>query len=291
MQRKADSMECLADVRAILGEGPCWSVRDQRLLWVDINAPELFEWTETNGLSRHPLTEKICSIVPRDSGGFIGAGHNGVLAFDDAYQIKHLFNPEAHLPENRFNDGKVDRAGRFWAGTMDHAEQASNGTLYRIDPDLGCTAIDTGYRVTNGPAFSVDGRIMYHTDSALQRVYAFILDSKGNATHRKLFLQFKHEDGYPDGMTVDAENCLWIAFWDGWCIRRFSPDGEMLLEVPMPVQRPTSVAFGGTDMDRIFISSASRDLTAEERCGQPDAGGLFSFKPGVRGIAEMPFAG
>jgi xylono-1,5-lactonase len=132
---------------------------------------------------------------------------------------------------------------------------------------------------------------MYHTDSAIQRVYAFTLDQHGHATDRKLFLQFQHEDGYPDGMTVDAEDCLWIAFWDGWCIRRFSPDGEMLLEVPVPVQKPTSVAFGGEDMDRIFISSASRDLTAEELRNQPNAGGLFSFKPGVCGIAELPFAG
>jgi xylono-1,5-lactonase len=284
-------MECLADVGAILGEGPCWSVRDQCLLWVDINAPELFSWSEANGLSRHPLDEKICSIVPRASGGFIGAGHEGVLAFDNAYQITRLFNPEAHLPGNRFNDGKVDRAGRFWAGTMDHAEQADNGTLYRIDADLGCTAIDTGYRVTNGPAFSVDGRIMYHTDSASQQVYAFALDEQGNATDRKLFLQFKQADGHPDGMTVDAENCLWIAFWNGWCMRCFSPEGEMLLEIPVPVQMPTSVAFGGADMDRIFISSASRDLTAEQLRHQPNAGGLFSFKPGVRGIAELPFAG
>ena len=284
-------MECLADVRAILGEGPCWSVRDQCLLWVDIKTPRLFRWSEGEGHSDKALSEKICSITPRASGGYIGAGHEGILAFDDAVHITRLFSPESHLPGNRFNDGKVDRAGRFWAGTMDNAEQADSGTLYRIDADLGCTAIDTGYRVTNGPAFSADGRIMYHTDSAIQRVYVFALDAHGNATDRKLFLQFMHQDGYPDGMTVDAENCLWIAFWDGWCIRRFSPEGEMLLEVPVPVQKPTSVAFGGADMDRIFISSASRDLTMEELRDQPNAGGLFSFLPGIRGIAEMAFAG
>lgn len=284
-------MECLADVRAILGEGPCWSVRDQNILWVDINSPRLFRCSETEGLSRNVLSERVCSIMPRASGGYIGAGYDGILALDDAFRITRLFNPESPLPGNRFNDGKIDRAGRFWAGTMDHAEQADSGSLYRIDADLGWTAIDTGYRVTNGPAFSADGRIMYHSDSAIQRVYAFALDEYGNASERKVFLQFEHEDGYPDGMTVDAEDCLWIAFWDGWCIRRFSPEGEMLLEVPVPVQKPTSVAFGGAGMDRIFISSASRDLTAEELRNQPKAGGLFSFKPRVRGIAELPFAG
>lgn len=284
-------MECIADVRAILGEGPCWSVRNQSLFWVDINEPRLFEWNAATGVATHPLSENICSIVPRASGGYIGAGYNGLVRLDAAFNITSLGNPEPEMPGNRFNDGKVDPAGRFWAGTMDHAEKAASGTLYRIDTDLSWTAIDTGYRVTNGPAFSTDGRTMYHTDSAVQRIYAFVLDADGNAIDRKLFLQFKHEDGYPDGMTVDADNCLWVAFWDGWCIRRFSPEGVLLAEISVPVQRPTSVAFGGSNMEQIFISSASRDLTRSELVGQPNAGGLFSFKPGVRGIAEQPFAG
>ena len=284
-------MQCVADVRAILGEGPCWSVRDQSLLWADINAPHLFQWSANSGKQCQTLSENICSIVPRASGGYIGAGYNGLLGLDAAFNIARLGNPEPGLPGNRFNDGKVDRAGRFWAGTMAHAENANSGTLYRIDADLSCTAIDTGYRVTNGPAFSVDGRILYHTDSALQRIYSFALDAHGTATDRALFLQFKPEDGYPDGMTVDAENCLWVAFWDGWCIRRFSPEGTLLAQIPVPVQRPTSVAFGGAGMDRMFITSAARDLTEAEIIGQPNAGGLFSFEPGVRGVAELPFAG
>ena len=284
-------MECLAAVRAILGEGPCWSLRDQSLLWVDINEPRLFRWSAETGVDCHSLSEKICAIVPRASGGYIGAGYKGLLAFDTTFNITPVGNPEPDLPGNRFNDGKVDRAGRFWAGTMDHFEKSDSGALYRVDAELGWVQVDTGYRVTNGPAFSVDGRNMYHSDTALQRVYAFSLDRHGKATNRKLFLQFNPEDGYPDGMTVDADDCLWIAFWDGWCIRRFSPEGKLLAEIPVPVQRPTSVAFGGADMDRIFITSASRDLTDAERTGQPNAGGLFSFRPGVRGVAEIPFAG
>jgi xylono-1,5-lactonase len=282
-------MDCLADVRAILGEGPCWIEREQSLLWTDINQPCLFRWNERDGVTRLPTSEAICSIMPRASGGYIGAGYNGLLAIDANFAATPLGNPEPGLPGNRFNDGKIDRAGRFWAGTMDHTEVAASGTLYRIDVDLNWTAIDTGYRVTNGPAFSVDGRTMYHTDSALQRVYRFVLDAHGNVGERQLFLQFTPEHGYPDGMTVDAEDCLWIAFWDGWCIRRFSPDGALLLEVPVPVQRPTSVAFGGAGCDRIFISSASRDLSDAELSAQPTAGGLFSFMPGVSGVPELPF--
>lgn len=174
---------------------------------------------------------------------------------------------------------------------MDHREANASGSLYRIDPDMRWTKIDTGYCVTNGPAFSVDGRTLYHTDSAVQRVYAFALDSQGNATDRRVFLQFAHEDGYPDGMTVDAEDCLWIAFWDGWCVRRFSPAGQQLLEVPLPVQRPTSIAFGGDTLEQAFVTSASRDLSEGEKLGQQQAGGLFTFLPGARGVAENPFVG
>lgn len=284
-------MECLADVRAILGEGPSWDIRDNSLLWVDINSPHIFQWSAEAGTQTHLVSQKICSILPRASGGYIGAGYCGLVGMSEDFLITPMAAPESHLPGNRFNDGKIDRSGRFWAGTMDHAEAQASGTLYRIDHDLTCTAIDTGYRVTNGPAFSVDGSIMYHTDSALQSVYAFDVDAVGNATNRRLFLQFTPDMGYPDGMTVDIENCLWIAFWDGWCIRRFAPDGSLLATIPVPVQKPTSVAFGGSHMDRIFVTSASRDLSDAERAGQPNAGGMFAFSPGVKGIAELPFAG
>ena len=284
-------MDCLADVRAVLGEGPCWVQRDQSLFWVDINTPHIFQWSAAKGTQTRLVSEKLCSILPCASGGFIGAGYHGLVTISDDFAIKHVGNPEAHVTGNRFNDGKIDRAGRLWAGTMDHAEKRDSGTLYRIDSDLSWTAIDTGYRVTNGPAFSADGRQMFHTDSAIQRVYAFDLDRAGNAKNRRLFLQFTPDMGYPDGMTVDAEGCLWIAFWDGWCIRRFAPDGRLLAEIPVPVQKPTSVAFGGPDMDRIFITSAARDLSDADLTRQPHAGGMFAFSPGVKGIAELPFAG
>ena len=284
-------MDCIAEVQAILGEGPCWVERDQSVYWTDINQPCLFRWNEMSGLVWLPMSEKICSIVPRASGGYLGAGYNGLLAIDAHFNVTPICTPEAHLPGNRFNDGKVDRNGRFWAGTMDHKEVVDSGTLYRVDFDLSWAAIDTGYRVTNGPAFSLDGCTMYHTDSAVQRVYRFALDADGSASAREVFLQFKPEDGYPDGMTVDAENCLWIAFWDGWCVRRFSPEGDLLVEIPVPVARPTSVAFGGAEFERIFISSASRNLTGAELADQPNAGGLFSFCSDACGIAELPFAG
>ena len=284
-------MECIADVRTTLGEGPVWVAREQALYWVDIPERRLFRWSEAEGLKVHDLPVHLCSLAPRAGSGFIGAGYDGFLAIGPELDLARLGNPEPDLPGNRFNDGKVDREGRFWAGTMDRQEREASGALYRLDPDLRWTRVDTGYRVTNGPAFSPDGRTMYHTDSALQCIYAFDLDVAGNATGRRVFARFGEGDGYPDGMTVDAEDCLWVAFWDGWCVRRLSPAGERLAELPVPVQRPTSCAFGGPALDQLFITSASRDLTEEELAAQPYAGGLFMTKPGVAGITERPFAG
>lgn len=284
-------MRCIADVKAVLGEGPVWVEREQALYWVDIPEKRLFRWAEGEGSRTIDQPAHICSLAPRVGGGFIGAGYEGFLALAPGGGISPLANPEPELATNRFNDGKVDRAGRFWAGSMDRFEREATGSLYRLDPDLSWTKADGGYRVTNGPAFSRDGRTMYHTDSALQLVYAFDLDEDGTASARRPFLRFGADEGYPDGMTVDAEDCLWIAFWDGWCVRRFSPSGERLEEIGVPVQRPTSCAFGGPELDRLFVTSASRGLSPEELAMQPDAGGLFMTVPGVKGVAEPLFAG
>jgi sugar lactone lactonase YvrE len=284
-------VQCLADVGATLGEGPVWDPRAAALYWLDIPEKRLFRWSAADGTRAIALSHHVCSLLPRASGGFIGGGYDGFLAIAPDFGITVIGQPEPGLPGNRFNDGKLDRAGRLWAGTMDRAEAADTGSLYRLDADLRWTAIDTGYRVTNGPAFSRDGRMLYHSDSARQTVYAFDLAADGSASNRRVHLQFGAGDGYPDGMTVDADDCLWIAFWDGACLRRFAPDGARIAEHAMPVQRPTSCCFGGPDLDQLFITSASRDLTAAQRTGQPLAGGLFMLRPGVRGLADLPFAG
>lgn len=284
-------MKCIADVRATLGEGPVWVEREQALYWVDIPERKLFRWSEAEGDATCELPFHLCSLAPRVGGGFIGAGYEGFLEIDRDLQPTPLGNPESELPGNRFNDGKVDRRGRFWAGTMDRAEGEDSGSLYRLDPDRRWTRIDSGYRVTNGPAFSLDGQTLYHTDSARQRVYAFDLGEDGSVANRRVHLQFGEGQGYPDGMTVDAEDCLWIAFWAGWCVRRFSASGAQLAELPVPAEQVTSCAFGGPDLDRLFITSARRGLSDDQLERQPRAGGLFMTVPGVRGVAEPLFAG
>lgn len=286
-----DRAECVADVRAKLGEGPLWLAAEQALYWVDILGQTVFRWHESEGLRTITMERPVCSLLPRARGGFIGGGYDGFIALDANFAVTPLADPEPEFSGNRFNDGKIDRAGRLWAGTMDRKEREASGSLYRMGADLAWERIDSGYRVTNGPAFSRDGRVMYHTDSALQTVYAFDLDEDGSIGPRRVHLTFGEGDGYPDGMTVDAEDCLWIAFWDGWCVRRFAPSGELLATIAVPVQRPTSVAFGGAALDELFVTSAARGLKEAEFAEQPQAGGLFRLRPGVAGIAELPFSG
>jgi sugar lactone lactonase YvrE len=286
------SLSCVADVRAVLGEGPVWVAREAALYWLDIKGRKIFRLDRNRHLTEWPTPMRVGAIAPRSGGGFIAGTENGIALVDlEANRFDIILNPEEDLPDNRFNDGKLDRRGRFWAGTMDNKERQATGTLYRIDSELNIRTIDSGYRVTNGPAFSPDGRVMYHNDSARQVTYAFDLAEDGDAANRREFLRFGEGDGFPDGMTVDCEGCLWIAFWDGWCLRRFSPQGQLDRTVQIPVSRPTSCAFGGPDLDELYISSASIGLDEQALRMQPNAGGLLMLTPGVQGIADVPFAG
>ncbi len=289
----ADStVQCVADVHAVLGEGPVWVEREAALYWLDIKGKKIFRLDGAGDLQEWATPFRVGSLAPRAKGGFIAGTDAGLAHIDLAEQrFEVVAQPEQHVPGNRFNDGKVDRHGRFWAGTMDDAESQARGALYRIAAGPQWVVVDADYNVTNGPAFSPSGGIMYHNDSARQVTYAFDLDEDGEASNRRVFLQFGPGDGYPDGMTVDCEGCLWIAFWDGWCVRRFSPAGERIETIRMPVAKPTSCAFGGPDLDRLYVTSASIGLDEAARSVQPKAGGLFMVVPGARGLAEVPFAG
>jgi D-xylonolactonase len=288
---ESKSVRCVADVGAVLGEGPVWVEREQALYWVDIKGRRIFRRTSHGALTQWGTPLRVCSLAPREGGGFVGGTERGFAWIDPEAERYDVFaNPEPDRSTNRFNDGKLDRAGRFWAGTMDDAERAASGALYRLDGTKP-VRLDDGYKVTNGPAFSPDGRTLYHNDSALQLTYAFDLDEAGQLSNKRVFARFSEGQGYPDGMTVDSKGCLWIAFWDGWCLRRFSPGGECLGVLEVPVQRPTSCAFGGPGLDQLFISSASIGLSEEEKGAQPQAGGLFLAEPGVAGLPDRPSAG
>lgn len=295
MSGSSFAIHLVADVKALLGEGGCWVESEQRFYWLDIKGRRLFRLEPDGTTTGWDTPLRIGSIAPRAAGGFIAGTEHGfaTILLDEAQGpvVTIIGNPEADLPDNRFNDGKVDRRGRFWAGTMDDTEQAAVGALYRLDPDHRWMKADDGYGVTNGPAFNRAGDVLYHTDSARRRIYRLALSPDGTLGPREIFAYFKGDEGYPDGMTVDAEDCLWVAFWDGWAIRRFSPSGEELAAFDVPVQRPTSVAFGGPALDRLYVTSARIGLDDAALAVQPLAGGLFMLEPGVAGIAEQPFAG
>ena len=288
-----DQAVCVADCKAVLGEGPVWVAAEQALYWLDIKGRRIFRRGFADGaVTSWDTPFRIGSLAPRAGGGFVAGTERGFAFVDPAAgRFEPFAQPEPDRPTNRFNDGKLDRQGRFWAGTMDDAEKQASGALYRLDADLGWSRIDDGYKVTNGPAFSPDGRTMYHNDSALQVVYAFDLDETGDAANRRVFAQFGDGDGYPDGMTVDAEGCLWIAFWDGWCVRRLSPTGEIVQTLGVPVQRPTSCAFGGPALDHLFVTSAHIGLDERDLAGQRFAGGLLLARPDATGLADPFFTG
>lgn len=289
---RGTQVRCVADVGAVLGEGPVWVANEAALYWVDIKGYKIFRLDRHEEVREWGTPFRIASLAPRRQGGFIAGTDRGYAEVDlDSARFEPFDHPEPDRASNRFNDGKIDRVGRFWAGTMDDTEQAPSGALYRLDADRSWHRADDHYRVTNGPAFSRSGRNMYHNDSARQVTYIFDLDDAGAPSNRRTFARYDEGDGYPDGMTVDAEDCLWIAFWDGWCVRRFSPAGECLTTVRLPVQKPTSCAFGGSALDALYVTSASIGLTQSERDHQPCAGGLFMLDTGCVGLADLPFEG
>lgn len=277
----------------MLGEGPVWVARERALYWVDIKGLKINRFDPvTRQKTSWSTPFRVGSIAPRAAGGFVSGSERGLVLIDAEFtHFDIIADPEQHLPGNRYNDGALDLAGHFWAGTMDDAEEQATGALYRLDADLRWSREDEGYQITNGPAFSPDGRFLYHTDSAARAIYRFELGANGSLTGKTLFARFAQADGHPDGMTVDCEGCLWVAFWDGWCVRRLSPDGIPVLQLALPVQRPTSCTFGGTDLRQLFITSATIGLDDAARVAQPLAGGLFMVDVGVSGVSVPPFAG
>jgi sugar lactone lactonase YvrE len=206
--------------------------------------------------------------------------------------VEPMAMPETDIPGNRFNDGKVDGNGRYWAGSMDDGEKLASGSLYRLDGDLSLHKMDENYSIPNGPTFSLDGKTLYHTDTAKRIIYAFDLSADGAISNKRVFVQLEaEEEGYPDGMTVDSENCIWLCHFGGSRITRYSPAGEIRQVIPMPVPNITSCTFAGPDLDTLYITTARHLLSDEDIRKYPLSGSLFSCKPGVTGLPTPLFAG
>ena len=276
--------------RDTLGEGPVWSSRLSSLLWVDIVGQKIHRLhLPTDSISTWSVPEPIGWILERrDKEGFVVGLKSGfAFVWLDPFRIEKIGNPESDRPHNRLNDAKVDRWGRIWAGSKDDRDQEVSGALYRLDANLTWSRQDDGYWVANGPTFSLDHHTMFHADSGARVVYAFDLEEDGTLARRRAWRRFPEDWGYPDGMTTDTEGSIWIAHWGGARISRFSPDGTLDRSITLPTRNITSISFGGNDLRRMFVTSAT--LGGE---GEPAAGALFELLDvGVQGVAPYDFAG
>jgi D-xylonolactonase len=263
------SPRCVWPARALLGEGPLWSARENAVYWVDIKGRFLHRLSLADESKKSwAMPERICWVIERhDQAGFV-AGFKSGFAFLtlDPLTITPIGNPDANHPGNRLNDAKADVKGRIWAGSMDDEEIAASGSLFRLAPDLKWQTLDTGYRIANGPAFSSDGSRMYHTDSALRRIYVFDSGAEGTISNKRVFVEFGGADGSPDGMTVDAQDHLWVAHWGG-CV------------------------FAGAKLDRLFVTSAAIGMNEAQLAAEPLAGSLFEVDPGCTGLPAHQFGG
>jgi xylono-1,5-lactonase len=287
-------VRCVCDVKAVLGEGPIWSARDNAIYWVDIKRPAVHRYRLNDAtLSSWPMPEYVCWLIERRTSGFIAGFRSGFAKLTlEPLSIEPIGAPEPNLPGNRMNDAKADAQGRIWAGTMDDAEVQESGSLYRLDPDLHWHTADTGYHITNGPALGADGKTLYHTDSGKRSIYVFALAADGTLHDKRLFIRFDNTQGYPDGMTVDAQGGLWVAHWGGSRVSRFHRDGRLDRSIALPVSQVTSCVFGGASLERMFVTSASIGLRSEKLACEPLAGGLFEVDPqGSNGLPAAQFAG
>jgi sugar lactone lactonase YvrE len=231
-------------------------------------------------------------LVPRRSGGFVTGTKGGLAAYDPAVgALKPLLALEPERAGNRFNDGKADAAGNLWIGSMDDAEKSPTGALYRVRPDLSWERADDCYVVTNGPAISPDGRTLYHTESTSRTIYAFDLAEDGKIGRKRMFLRFSEDEGYPDGMTVDAAGKLWVAHWGGGCVTCRNGRGAVVAKIGLPTPFVTSCCFGGAGFATLFITTAKIGLAPEAREKDPLAGGLFAAAVGATGLPPGYFAG
>ena len=239
------------------------------------------------------VPDVIGCIALRRSGGLV-AGLGRSFAFVDLPdgKITAFANPEEEVLGNRFNDGKCDRQGRFWAGTMDLRATRPTGTLYRLDTKLRVAPVLSGLAITNGVGWSPDDKTLYVTDSNNREILAFDFDAhSGEVSGRREFARVPATDGFPDGLTVSADGDVWSAHWDGWRVTRYSAGGAVREIIWMPVPRPTSCMFGGADLSTLFVTSATDGLTDEELDNAPLSGGLFAVSTGAVGLSEPSFAG
>ncbi|MEN9220937.1 MAG: SMP-30/gluconolactonase/LRE family protein [Thermostichus sp. BF3_bins_97] len=268
--------------RARLGEGPVWDPLRQCLFWVDIYNHRVHQFIPETGADRCWEVGEVVGSLALAAGERLLLAQRHRLAWLDLLTgaIEPLLELETDQPDNRCNDGKCDPQGRFWFGTMG---PEGAGSLYRYDGHL--KRMETGLTISNGLGWSPDGQKFYLTDSPRQQIYIYDFEPEtGSLSNRRVFIDLRGSSFFPDGLTLDAQGCLWVALWDGWAVQRFDPQGIPVEKIEMPVQRPTCPTFGGLNGDQLFITTASVGLSEKEIQKGFHAGDLFVVQTAVQGL-------
>ncbi len=276
-----------------LGEGPNWDEAAQKLLRVDITAGRIHRYAPASERrSTIDVGDLVGFALPRRDGGLVAGVRNTIVLLEAGGGRRIIARVERHRPENRFNDARCDAVGRLWAGTLSMVREPGAAALYRVDPDGAVQAVRRDMTICNGLGWSPNNRLMYVIDSLTQRIDVYDFDLVAGAIHdRRTLVEVDAADGLPDGLTVDAEGGVWVALFGGGAVRRYTPAGELDTVVLLPATNCTCPAFGGAELDELYVTSARHRLSDEQLARQPLAGALFRVRPGVRGRPQHRFAG
>lgn len=293
------AVDLLTDTKARLGESPVWDAGRGCVRWIDCIGRRLHRYDLATGAAASvDAGDAVHSLGLAGDGGLVAAMASGFGLLDpETGAFDPLGRPEAARPDYRFNDGKCGPDGRFWAGSMPRTYTGAGGRLYRLGPGGAAAQIADGFTVPNGPGWSPDGAVFYIADSPAGAIFRYAFDPHGGPPDggvlgpRRVAVEPGLAPGWPDGMAVDAEGCLWSARWEGGCVVRFTPQGAVDRIVGMPVSRPTSCAFAGPDLDILVVTSGTAGMDEAARAAEPLAGGLFALRPGVSGAPVGTFAG
>jgi sugar lactone lactonase YvrE len=287
-------LEIALDCRNEHGEGVLWNALDSRLWWTDIHGKALWSLDPVSGNSRsYPAPDRICCFAPRRDGTVLAAFADGFAIFDPQTGRREDIAPfEPDLPQTRLNDGRTDRQGRFIAGGMDEKNLEPVSSVWRVDANLTVTRLFGGVACANSTCFSPSGDAMYFADSPTREILAFDYDTaEGMPGAKRTLATVPPGKGVPDGSCVDAEGFIWNAVWDGYRVERIAPNGRLDRTVEVPVAKPTCTAFGGPELDILFITTSRLDTDAGRLEREPQSGSLFALRPGVMGLIDPPFAG
>ena len=286
--------ECVQRIAATCGESPMWSVREQALYWTDNVGGRIHRLEPESGdAESFLLGQDVMAIGVRERGGLVLALAKQLAFYEPRGEPELLIDVEPDQPRNRFNDGKVDRRGRFWAGTMSDVDwDAPSGSLYRLDPSLELSHLRGEVVCSNGLGWSPDDRTFYFGESFLYTIFAYDFDlDTGAIAARRVFATVDRFEAFPDGLTVDAEGGVWSVHNGAARVVRYAPDGGVTHEVEVPVLQPTSCIFGGRDLDVLFITTSRLNMNPEQLWRYPLSGSVFAVRPGLSGVPQPLFAG